>query len=515
MAFLAAAFFLVWAASISHARIGGGHRYKSRSSSRRSTRGSSSYSRKSSSRSSGYSRKSTSRSSGYSSRRSSGGGASIASADPEAIKIALGLMVLIAIPILLSMYGGRLKKILSSFSHRIEMEPPLDSLSIDEKVAEMQQTNPNFSLPMFMDVAQKIYTLGHTYGGKNKLGDVSSYITFLARKELEEAYKSRTNTRDMVIGTMYIIDIEVGKHHHKIKLGIESNYTVSTSARDISYYEYAVWNFQYDLADLYSDQADSKKLACYHCGAPIDDKTLDKCAYCGGDVDSNYTGWHVGFIPRMNRLSRKQEISLAHYELEKGTAAPTIFHPKLQERLQKYKGVDPDFDMTTFENHVKHVFLSLQNAWSKLDWEKARPLETDNLFHNHLYWINRYKEERIRNVLENIRILKIELVKIMSDKYYHAFTVRIKADMKDYTVTYKGKILGGDLKRPRPFTEYWTFIRRDGAEQRTTPEKQCPNCGNSLKVGMMGKCEHCGTKLTSGEFGWVLSMIQQDESYTG
>jgi hypothetical protein len=32
---------------------------------------------------------------------------------------------------------------------------------------------------------------------------------------------------------------------------------------------------------------------------------------------------------------------------------------------------------------------------------------------------------------------------------------------------------------------------------------------------MSGSCEHCGAHVTSGEFDWVLSRIEQDESYGG
>jgi hypothetical protein len=32
---------------------------------------------------------------------------------------------------------------------------------------------------------------------------------------------------------------------------------------------------------------------------------------------------------------------------------------------------------------------------------------------------------------------------------------------------------------------------------------------------MAGRCNHCDAKITSGEFDWVLSKIEQDESYTG
>jgi hypothetical protein len=32
---------------------------------------------------------------------------------------------------------------------------------------------------------------------------------------------------------------------------------------------------------------------------------------------------------------------------------------------------------------------------------------------------------------------------------------------------------------------------------------------------MSGECAHCGTHVTSGEFDWVLSKIEQDEAYRG
>ena len=43
----------------------------------------------------------------------------------------------------------------------------------------------------------------------------------------------------------------------------------------------------------------------------------------------------------------------------------------------------------------------------------------------------------------------------------------------------------------------------------------CPNCGASLETNMAGECDHCGAKITRGDFDWVLSKIEQDDSYTG
>ena len=43
----------------------------------------------------------------------------------------------------------------------------------------------------------------------------------------------------------------------------------------------------------------------------------------------------------------------------------------------------------------------------------------------------------------------------------------------------------------------------------------CPSCGAPLDLTMAGNCERCGIHLTLGEFDWVLSKIEQDESYSG
>ena len=70
--------------------------------------------------------------------------------------------------------------------------------------------------------------------------------------------------------------------------------------------------------------------------------------------------------------------------------------------------------------------------------------------------------------------------------------------------------------RERRWSEYWTFIRnRNAPPIAAKAELNCPNCGAPLKVNSVGVCQFCGGKITSGEFDWVLSRIEQDESYSG
>jgi predicted amidophosphoribosyltransferase len=41
----------------------------------------------------------------------------------------------------------------------------------------------------------------------------------------------------------------------------------------------------------------------------------------------------------------------------------------------------------------------------------------------------------------------------------------------------------------------------------------CNNCGAPLQIDEAGACGHCGAHVTSGELDWVLSKIEQDDSY--
>ena len=77
------------------------------------------------------------------------------------------------------------------------------------------------------------------------------------------------------------------------------------------------------------------------------------------------------------------------------------------------------------------------------------------------------------------------------------------------------KVVGGSAKRSRTFSEYWTLVRSADARGAPRLDKRCPNCGADQKVNMGGACEFCRAHITSGEFDWVLSKIEQDDSYTG
>ena len=106
--------------------------------------------------------------------------------------------------------------------------------------------------------------------------------------------------------------------------------------------------------------------------------------------------------------------------------------------------------------------------------------------------------------------------KLVRDKQFDALTIRIWGTGKDYVIkTADGSHVRGSKHRERKYSEYWTLIRSAARKGPPKADGACSNCGAPLTVTAAGACGHCGTHVTSGEFDWVLSKIEQDDSYRG
>ncbi|MCA8911893.1 MAG: Tim44 domain-containing protein, partial [Planctomycetes bacterium] len=178
---------------------------------------------------------------------------------------------------------------------------------------------------------------------------------------------------------------------------------------------------------------------------------------------------------------------------------------------------DPEFNIPDFTARVQTIFLKLQEGWTKRDESILRPFELDHVFDTHRIWLERYREEGVINVLKDIKIEYIKPVKIEHDAWFDSITVRIRASMLDYKEDERGRHLSGGMKKRKVFTEYHTLVRRAKEGPRKAPEPlKCPQCGAPLdRVSQLGVCGYCDTRITTGEFDWVLALITQDEEYAG
>jgi hypothetical protein len=231
--------------------------------------------------------------------------------------------------------------------------------------------------------------------------------------------------------------------------------------------------------------------------------------------------WYV-----RNRAVLAQNIlntgDLIAYAEEQGTKLKNLTSKNLLQEIASFEQqravVWSDYWQTFQQQIVRNYFTELNAAWTKHDLSKVRHLISDRLYDANSFWMSLYKQNGWNNRLDDLKIGDVQIIKIELDNYYENITVRVFASCFDYTEDQQHKILGGSKKKRRSYSEYWTFARRAGVEK---PESNfslnsCPQCGAAAdKMGQSAICEYCGSKISTGEFSWVLFLITQDENYQG
>lgn len=191
----------------------------------------------------------------------------------------------------------------------------------------------------------------------------------------------------------------------------------------------------------------------------------------------------------------------------------------LNEDLAALQAKDPDFNEQRFLDRAQAAFFALQKSWMERNLEPARVYMSDGIYHRWKNQIDAMIAAHKKNILDNLVIGGVQIVKVQSDPNFDSITVRIDASAADYEVdeSSNNKVIFGSQK-DQPFTEYWTFTRSGAARTKAgeaAEVTQCPNCGAPLSINESGVCSYCKATVTTGQFGWVLDNITQASEWQG
>ena len=443
-----------------------------------------------------------------------------------AIGIPLDIIVMAVIILYFVKRQRRSSQAFSSVS--IEASPTATAGGVRPEVIargfdRLRKFDPNFSEIVFTDFCYALYAKGHDARGHGTaaLDLFSPYLSESARKSLLQRNAPGTQeVKGIIVGAMRVAQIDgLETPVVRVALVFETNYTEVVKRGDgataeMSYYVNERWELERRRDVLSPPPAQATALHCPRCGAPLQRDTIGACAFCGTKIDSGEFQWYVRNIALISSEARGP--LLTSDVPEAGTDFPSVVQPNFESVRAEFERNNPEFSWGSFEERARLIFNELQAAWSTLNWERARPHETDNLFQMHQYWIEAYKRQHLRNLIDDCAVAAMQPVKLQEDAFYQGITLRIWAQGRDYTVDANGHVVSGSKQNLRRWSEYWTFIRNRKAKHGPAhADLNCPNCGSPLKVNASGICEFCGGKITSGEFDWVLSKIEQDESYRG
>ena len=389
--------------------------------------------------------------------------------------------------------------------------------NVQQLFNQLRRFDPNFSEIIFVDFCYALYARAHEARGRGPkaLDELSPYLSQPSRTALLQQNPNLKAVEGIIVGAMQVISVRgLETPTVTIEVQFDANYTEVVDGKQMTYYVVDRWQFERKREVLSPTPEQATALHCPRCGAPLQKDTNGACAFCAAKIESGEFQWYVRAISNLNREAKGP--LLTGNVPEVGTRNPTVVQPNFPAVRAAFEQNNPAFDWADFQARARMIFNELQEAWSTLKWERARPFETDNIFQMHRYWIEAYKRQGLRNALDQYEIQAMQPTKIKVDAFYNSITLRIFARGYDYTVNQSGKVVAGSNKQLREWSEYWTFVRYSKAKPAAArADLNCPNCGGPLKVNAVGICEFCGGKITSGEFDWVLSRIEQDESYGG
>ena len=146
-------------------------------------------------------------------------------------------------------------------------------------------------------------------------------------------------------------------------------------------------------------------------------------------------------------------------------SAPAQEAPAINDQID-YRSLtlmDRSFDPDRFLKTAQDIFFKVQGAWNKQDTTILNSLCGAELMQN---WQEELSQQRARgqqNRMENIALQESEISEAWTENGADFITVRLHANLLDYTVDTKtGDVVSGSNSDPIKFEEYWTFTRPVG-----------------------------------------------------
>jgi hypothetical protein len=383
--------------------------------------------------------------------------------------------------------------------------------NVTAALAAIRSDDDAFSFVLLEDFLYALYAEAHTARANGALETLAPYLSTAARATL--AALPANGIEGIVIGGMRTESISTLGASVLLDVVFTSNLAEKDFVgKPAAVYMEERWRLSRDASAKSRPPSRSRLIGCPSCGAPLDKTIGEKCGYCGAVSKPRELDWYVERVDILQREARGPMLTGTTEEV--GTDWPTVVDPDAKKEVERLRARDPGFVWPAFVSRVGVVFSAFHTSWSSQDLSAVRPYLSDNLFELQQYWVRAYQLQGLRNQTENPVIVTVHLARVTQDRFFDAVTVRVFASCLDYTTDANGQIVAGDRQKPREYSEYWTFIRGAGKSATPRSDGACPSCGASLAgINMAGTCTHCNAKVTSGEFDWVLSRIEQDEVY--
>ncbi len=183
--------------------------------------------------------------------------------------------------------------------------------------------------------------------------------------------------------------------------------------------------------------------------------------------------------------------------------------------LAKLREADPSFSEAAMLSKVENLFVTIQLAWSNMDYEPVRPFLSNALYEQHAKQLEDKKARDERNLSSEMSVLQSKLESYYSDGHAEYLNVWLRVKLKDYVVKFSdpNQIVRGSKDKTYYLDYRWQLTRSAGGKTEADTDGvktgECPNCGASINMNQSGKCPYCDTVISTTEYDWVLSKVDR------
>ena len=131
-----------------------------------------------------------------------------------------------------------------------------------------------------------------------------------------------------------------------------------------------------------------------------------------------------------------------------------------RQNMQYFAEKFPRWDYGVVTGRVKHVFFTLQDAWSRQDLSDTSEYLTPELLKDYTDKLAAMQARHERNIVRDpdLSAENIDFVFSKLEPDQESFVARIYASLVDYTVDSSGQVIAGEEDNRLYFNEFWQFI---------------------------------------------------------